>query len=266
MKRKVYWEKLKKLEQEKKYDVDINVGEYKYSKEVKSNQKYIYNSFWNNVYYYFLRVFIFILGPILNFIVYDLRIRGKKNLRNVKKGIVISNHVTFLESLIINQVVLRRIYLVGGAHNNKKGLGGYTLKILGFLPISNIYSNQKKLGEAIEYYLNKGKLIGFDPEQAMWRGYDKIRPFKNGAFYYAIKNDAPIIPMVQLIRKVNFLDKLIGRKFKVVVKVLPPIYANKSLDEKKQIEDLKERARQAMIECANQFYGTETDVLKINKK
>ncbi len=263
MKYREYYSKLKELEEEKKYDVDINAGEYKLTKEIKPNHKYVYNGFWDKVYYAFLRVIIFIFAPILNFLVYDLRVRGRKNLKGIKQAIVISNHVTLLESLILKQVVFRRIYYVGGAHNNKKGFGGYTLKILGFIPLSNIYSNQKKLAETIKYHLDKGNLVAFDPEQAMWRGYDKIRPFKNGAFYYAQKNDAPIIPIVQLLRKVNFFDKLIGRKFKVTVKVLPPIYINKSLDVKAQIEDVKLRARQSMVDCSSEFYGKETDVLKL---
>lgn len=263
MKYKEYLDKINVLEKEKKFDVDINAGEYFGVQEMEENQRYIYDRFIDKLYYAFLRVIVFIFAPIINFFTYDLRIRGRKNLKKVKGAVVVSNHVTLLESLILKQAVFRKIYYVGGAHNNKKGFGGYTIKILVILPLSEKFSNQKNLDNAIASHLSQGRLISIDPEQAMWRGYTKIRPFKNGAFYYAIKNNVPIVPTVQLIRKANFLDKLIGRKFKVTLKILPPVYPDKNLQGKEQLNDLKQRTRQAMIDTANDFYHTETDVEKL---
>ena len=134
------------------------------------------------------------------------------------------------------------------------------------MPLSNQFSNQKNLDNAVSHYLKQGKLIYVAPEQAMWRGYTKLRPFKNGAFHYAVKNNVPVIPMVNLLKEGNKWDKLWGRKFRVITKVLPAIYPNQNLQKKESIEDLKEKTRNAMREEMNKFYGVETDVERIKNK
>ena len=265
MKYKEYQKKLKSLEKEKKFDIDINAGEYLFVQNQEPNHRYIYNRFFDKVYYIFLRTIIFIFAPIVNFFTYRLKVEGRKNLKDVKKtgAIVVSNHVALLDTLMIKQAVFKRIFFIGAEHNNKKGFGGYTIKILGFLPLSSQFSNQKNLDISVSYYLSKNKLIHMAPEQAMWRGYKKIRPFKNGAFHYAVKNNVPVLPMVVLLRKPNKWDKLMGRRFKVTLKILPKVDINNELTNKEKILDLKDRVRESIIKIANEFYGEETDVEKI---
>lgn len=265
MKYKEYQEKLKKLENEKKFDIDINAGEYWAVEKQEPNHKYVYNRFVDKVYYCFLRIFIFAFAPFLLFFCYKIKINGRKNLKLLKNtgGIVISNHAVLLDSLIIKQAVFKKIYFIGAEHNNKKGFCGYTIKILGFLPLSSQFSNQKNLEHAVSFYLSKKKLIHVAPEQAMWRGYKKLRPFKNGAFHYAVKNNVPIVPMIELFRPANTWDKILKRNFKVTLKILPPIYPNLSLNNKESIIDLKNRSRQKMINAMNEYYGFETDVEKM---
>lgn len=260
---KEYDEKLAALEREGKFDVDVNAGEYLFVKEQEPDHRYVYDRFFDKIYYAFLRALVFVFAPFLLVFTYRLRVRGRKNLRAAKKTgkILVANHVALLDCLIEKQAVFNRVYFIAGAHNNKKGFFGYTLKILGLMPYSFQLSNQKNLTRAIAYYLKKGKTIEFNPEQAMWRGYKKLRPFKNGAFYYAVKNNVPVVPMVNLIRDPNGWDKLRGRKFKITAKFLPPVYADESLPERDRINDLKERTRRAMLEEMNAFYKTDSDAL-----
>ena len=96
----------------------------------------------------------------------------------------------------------------------------------------------------------------------MWWGYKKLRPFKNGAFNYAVTNNVPVIPIVNLIRDANRWDKFVGRPFKVTSKVLKPVYPNDELSPKERIIDLKNRVREEMREEMNAFYGFECDVEK----
>lgn len=263
MKISEYNQKMAELEAEGKYDIDVNYGEYIGVKTQEPNHRYIYNRFIDKVYYCILRTVMFIFAPILLFFTYRLRIRGRKNLKKGGKGaIIVSNHVALLDSLIIKQAVLTHIYYVAGAHNNKVGFGGYTLKILGLMPLSNLFSNQKNLNKAIETHLKNKKYVFVAPEQAMWRGYTKLRPFKNGAFYYAVKNDTPVIPMVLLLREPNAWDKLFGRRFKVTIEILKKEYPDKSLPQKEAVEELNKRVRHAMVSRMNEFYGMECDVTK----
>ena len=74
MKYKEYQKKLKSLEKEKKFDIDINAGEYLFVQNQEPNHRYIYNRFFDKVYYVFLRVIIFIFAPVLNFFAYRLKV------------------------------------------------------------------------------------------------------------------------------------------------------------------------------------------------
>ena len=264
-----YEDRIVELENNENYSEDINAGEHKAVAEQEPNHRYIYDRWIDKLYYVILRIGIFLFAPILLFFAYRLKIRGRKNLKikyKNKGAMLVSNHVLFLDSLIVKQVVFRKVYFIGASINNKKGFGGYTIKILGMMPLSNQFSNQKNLDNAVSHYLKQGKLIYVAPEQAMWRGYTKLRPFKNGAFHYAVKNNVPVIPMVNLLKEGNKWDKLWGRKFRVITKVLPAIYPNQNLQKKESIEDLKEKTRNAMREEMNKFYGVETDVERIKNK
>lgn len=258
-------ERIAVLEKEKKYDIDPNMGEYRFVSAQEPDHRYVYDRFIDKVYYCFLRALVFIFAPFIMFFAYRLKIRGRKNLKlkNKSGAITVSNHISFLDSLIIKQVVFKRVYFVGASHNNKKGFFGYTIKILGFLPLSAQFSNQKNLNRAVTHFLKKGKKVHIDPEQAMWWGYKKLRPFKNGAFNYAVTNNVPVIPIVNLIRDANRWDKFVGRPFKVTSKVLKPVYPNDELSPKERIIDLKNRVREEMREEMNAFYGFECDVERI---
>lgn len=267
MKYSEYQARIKQFEKDKTYDKDVNFDKHFFVAEQEANHRYIYDRWLDRVYYVFLRIGILIFAPFLLFFTYRLKIRGRKNLKRKKHegAIIVTNHAMLLDSLAIKQTVFKKVYYIGASVNNKKGFGGYTIKILGMLPLSNQFSNQKNLDQAVTYYLKQGKPIHIAPEQAMWRGYTKLRPFKNGGFYYAVKNNVPVIPMVELLSKPNAWDRLWGRKFRVTMKVLPKVYPNMDLPNKQRIEDLKIRVRASMRSAMNEFYGVESDVEVLDK-
>lgn len=164
---------------------------------------------------------------------------------------------------MVKQTTIKQLYYISAAHNNKKGFGGYMLKILGSLPLSSDFSNQKKLDKVITELLNKKNVIHINPEQAMWIGYDKIRPFKKGAFHYAVKNNKPVLPMLMVFRNPTKFDKFLRRKFVITLKILEPVQPDANLSFKESVNELRDRTRQKMVDEANSFYGFETDVLKI---
>ena len=103
----------------------------------------------------------------------------------------------------------------------------------------------KELNKAIQ----KGKIIHFYPEKALWPYYEKIRKFKNGAFNFAIRNDVPVIPIVITFRNPKGIRKLFKKKKDVTVKILEPIkYIDEKDNQKSSIEKLKNQTYQAMQE------------------
>lgn len=79
-----YQAEIKRLEKSKQYDVDIIDGEHKFVQEQKANHRYIYDRVIDRIYYFFLRLGIFIFAPFFLFFTYRLKIRGRKNLKRPK--------------------------------------------------------------------------------------------------------------------------------------------------------------------------------------
>ena len=82
------------------------------------------------------------------------------------------------------------------------------------------------------------------PEGAMWHHYRDLRPFKKGAFSYAVKNGAPILPAVTTMRIVH--KSLKKKKYRLKLSYLPAIYPDASLPEAEAVEKLKNDTHAAM--------------------
>ena len=201
------------------------------------------------------------------FFIYHLKIEGKENLKKTKgKAVVgISNHSQYTDMFISKRVFYsRRYYITAAIFNNKSGISGNIMRCLGMIPItrSQSLSARRGLDNAISQILsNKKNALMFYPEKAMWKNYRKPRPFLKGAFYYAAKNNVPVLPMVVLYRPVNKIDKFFGRKNKLTVKILPPITANEELSFHDKVEYLQKKAQYLYNVEYEKFYGKKNDVL-----
>lgn len=261
-----YTEPIAQLEKKGQFDVDIMPINEKLVKKMEAGKfKYRSKNIFYKIYEFLIRLGLWVLGPIVSWFLFDLRVRGKKNLKLIKKqgAIVVANHVQILDPLYLMQVSrTRQMYFLAAEFNNKKGLGGLTMRVAGVLPISSDFQLAKELDNTITYLLNKKKLITVYAEESLWMGYTKIRPLKNGAFHFAVKNNVPVVPVVALFRKTNWLDKIIFRKYKVTLQILPPVYLDDELKYKQKLLKMRDDTHNSMIECANNFYGTECDATK----
>ena len=197
------------------------------------------------------------LGPLLNKIWYGLKTEGRENKKMLKKSgaVTISNHVLTLDSLIIKQTFgFARTYMTGAKHNNKRGLGGDILRAGGFLPLNGDFAAYKNLIAASSYLLKNGKFVHFNPEQAMWIGYEKPRPFKPGAFKFAVNNNVPVLPMIILFGRPKGLRKLLHMPRPVTVKILKPLYPDLTLDKHLRSIDLLKRAQDEYKTAYEEYY------------
>ena len=73
-----------------------------------------------------------------------------------------------------------------------------------------------------------------------------------------MKNNVPIIPFVILFKKTNKLKRIFHSQPELKIVICTPQYANKELDEKNQIIDLKSRVeclmKNAISENSNYAY------------
>lgn len=128
-------------------------------------KNHIFNLFSNLVYYG-------IAFPILKLvtkIVYDLRIEGKENIRNLSGGAVsASNHVLFLDCAMVGLASgLKKIYYTTLEDSFKIPFVRKLIKLLRALPIPKDIINKKHFINEVDHLLQTGKIVRVYPEVAL---------------------------------------------------------------------------------------------------
>ena len=214
-----------------------------------SNYKYINDgkifSFFSNLLYYGLA---FPVLTVLNKIVYDLKIEGKENIKNLKTGAIsISNHVLILDCSMIGLAFgLKKVYFTTREGSFKIPFVRKLIKLLRAVPIPTKLKDEEYFIKGINKALQDGKIIHFYPEKALWPYYEKIRNFKSGAFNFAIKNDVPVIPIVIKFRNPKGIRQIFKKKKDVTLKILEPIKFEVKDNKKESIENLKNQVFKIM--------------------
>ncbi len=240
----------KVLEKHRRFDYDyIPFGDY--NEMPDANYEYRPN-FFSRIAGMGFRLFTFTFGWLLLQLAYGVRVRGRENLKPLKgKGcFYISNHFSNLDVLFDRHAIGHfRPYITVAPWNNKKGLFGWVLRRGGILPFSANLAATRNLYAEVDRLLKKGKWVGFYPEQAMWVGYQKPRPMKEGAFRFAVRYNAPVLPL--------FCTFDLTKKHWIrnaVMHIMPAIYPDESLPKGERAEDMRRRAEAAWKTCYEEYY------------
>lgn len=253
---------LYELAQEEKFDTYTTPINYNNCQKTSSDyNKLSKKNIFSSTYRFIVKGILKLVGPIVNFFGFHVKVKGKKNLKGVKSGITISNHVHYLDCLWNMQALkFKNVYITGAPHNLKKGFLGATMKASGFIPLPTTLSGTKNFSAYVENILNKSGFLHFYPEQALWLRYEQSRPLKKGAFYYASKNNVPIIPLVICFRQAKF------KKHKnVTIQICPPIYPDPNLSQKENSEIMKCEAQKVYDETIISFYNYDKNTYSMSE-
>ena len=233
-------EKIKEYEKLGKFNEHIDPINPDYSR-VDENYPYIPDASLAKYYKKVERKYIFPYLWLLHNFIIKTKVVGRKNLKGINKAIVTCNHVNKTDSLVVRKAMKgHTLYTIGAPFNNQNGLVGDFLKAGKMLPLADDYKGMKKFNSALEYYINQNSYILFFPETAEWWCYEKPRPLANGAFHYALRFDVPVIPCFITFKYRKFAkDKFGLPKRKFIIHIMPPIYADKTLDKNQNIELMK---------------------------
>ncbi len=182
----------------------------------------IFNLFSNILYY----LIAFPILKVLTKIVYDLKIEGKENIKNLKGGAIsVSNHVLFLDCAMIGLAFgfKKRVYYTTREGSFKIPFVRKLIKLLRAIPIPSGIKNKERFVKAINNLLQDGKVVHFYPESALWPYCSKLRNFKTGPFDFAIKNNSQVVPIVFKFRKPKGIRKIFKKKKDVTLIILPSI-------------------------------------------
>lgn len=260
------------LEREGKTDVHVDGEVIKDYSDREITAKYHF-TIKNPIGRFFAFIFWCIVALLVPFIVlltHGTRIRGKRNLRGLKKSgaVVIINHVLYLDCMIGAQCVYPKKLYFHVLENTMKVKGlNIVMKALGAMPIPSKPSAKRAFIEETDKLLAKKKWICVYPEAALWPYYDKIRPFKTGAFHFAVKNNVPIIPICINFRRSRGIFKKFGMRTKfVTVHIGKPLYANPQLEFNDAVNDLLQRSHTVMTRMNHLFKVIDGNVVDENEK
>ncbi len=161
----------------------------------------------------------------------DTQIVGMKNLKGIKTGAIItSNHFNPSENTVIRYMAMKRhrrnIAIVSQDTNlGMTGLFGFFTNNIDIIPIcANKSYMENHFGRLIQETLAQKRFILIYPEQEMWFNYRKPRPGKRGAYYYAAKNNVPVISCFVEIQELPEMQTEEFHKIEYTLHVLKTIY------------------------------------------
>ena len=181
---------------------------------------------------------------------------GTEHFRGIPSAILTCNHVNKFDCLALKEAAKgHRVYVVGAKFNNMKGFLGEMMRAGGMLPLSDNIEAMKNLNRAVGHYLSKGNYVAVYPEQAMWWNYEKPRPFKDGAFTFAVKYRVPVIPCFITFRHTGIFDANGVETKYLTLHVMEPLYPDLSKPRHQAVEELRDRNYAACCAKYEEVYG-----------
>lgn len=194
----------------------------------------------------------------------DTEIIGIENIMDITSGaIVTSNHFNPLDNLIIQkmakEVANRRLYIVSQESNlAMSGIIGFFMNYSDTIPITdNVSYMKKEFPKIIKNTLKENNFILIYPEQEMWFNYKKPRNLKEGAYYFAAKNNVPVISCFVEMIETTEKENEDFNKVKYKLHILRPIYPDSKLTAKENSIIMRETDYKQKKEAYESIYGKE---------
>ena len=239
------------IDEQKKNASDAHKIHLRQTKTLKLGEDYV---FVNRAPLFVIFSFLFkyiIMYPIFYpgiKLILGFKTTGRNNLALVKKGAVMtSNHVHMMDGPMTTFAVFNRHPVITSIKGNFETPGiSFLVGTLGATPIPETPKALGAFFRAMTSELERGRLVQFYPEAALWPGHTQLRPFKNGAFHLAVMADKPVLPMVVKPRAQKGLFRLFKKKPCITVQIGQPIYAQASGSKRARIDALREATHTAM--------------------
>lgn len=197
----------------------------------------------------------------------DTEIVGIENAEGIKTGAIItSNHFNPLDTTIIQKLIKklgkRKLYIVTQVTNlAMDGAVGFMMNYSDTIPIDKDQANYmgRYFPSILKERLNKKHFILIYPEEEMWFNYRKPRTLKPGAYYFAARNNVPVISCFTEMIDTDEEDNKEFYKVKYVLHVLPPIYPDPKLSPKENSIIMMEKDYTQKKDAYEKAYGKKLD-------
>ncbi len=138
------------------------------------------------------QVLRFIGIPVL-YLLFFPKIVGRKNMRIKGKAIIVANHLSMWDPLLISVVFTRHIYWMGKIELFKNRFARLFFNLVKAFPVRRGEGDLAAIRHAFRI-LRDGKIFGIFPEGTRVKS-GKLRKFEPGTSMIALKSGSPVIPV-----------------------------------------------------------------------
>jgi 1-acyl-sn-glycerol-3-phosphate acyltransferase len=138
------------------------------------------------------------IAQLANIVLYSTRYENRKKLHQYKgRAILISNHTTFLDPVLLSGAVIPEwTWHTLLEKTVETPFLGTFIRLIGGMPLPPGGAGIEKLIGSSEAAFKCHRFIHFYPEGECYLYNQKIMPFKSGAFYVAARLNLPVFPLL----------------------------------------------------------------------
>ena len=243
--------KIEQFEREGRFDEDVEIdppGRVLLPDDIDYIQKSFTDKIKTKIAFMIAHKFVNNLIKDKKFIIKEMR--GLENFHNLKSGAVITcNHFNAFDSFAIqlayeaadqpNRSFWRVIR--EGNYTSFPGFYGFLMRHCNTLPLSSNRDTMKKFMSATNELISTGNFVLLYPEQSMWWNYRKPKPLKSGAYSFAVKNNAPVLPCFITMKDSDVMGEDGFYVQEYTIHIAEPIYPDTTLSHRKRIDDMMDR-------------------------
>lgn len=168
-----------------------------------------------------------------------LEVFGLENLPMEGPVVLVSNHVSNLDPVIVGCAIPRRVHYMAKEELFRNKFLGTICKQLAAYPVKRGKSDISAIRQSL-HFLEQGLVIGMFPEGTRSKSGELQKPHP-GVAMIALKGGAPIVPMaIHGSKALKNIKVFIGKP------LIYPEYYNRKLD----TETIEKVSRQVMVEIA----------------
>ena len=216
--------------------------------EVKNDFRYTNKSLLFRINSFLLRcLFAIPILWIVNKILFRPKIMNKGILKQLKKTgyYMYSNHVLSFDPVVLpvmTQASKATVIIAGHELFSINGFVTWLVRHFYAIPTPNMdITMTENFKECLSYHVKKGHRVLIYPEAHIWPYYNGIRNFRTASFRYPIDDNVPIV-----VATTTFKKRKGNRKPKPIIYLDGPFYPNNELSYHDQINDIRNRAYEAM--------------------
>ena len=239
-------------------DIHGHMIDPKQTRKDTLNKEYPYyrKDFWYNVGRVIIEFILMTVGVIFVKLKFGLKVYNKENRKVLKKmikkkeGVItIANHIYDEDYVTIRTAMVPHMGYISMWKNNHLRRIGWMIRLSGSIPVPKEDSSATlSMMRGVDKCLQDGNWFHIYPEASMFYYYEDVRPFVDGAFVFAVRNNKPVVPLAFSYRPCKGIHKLWKKKGAPLINLSfgEPIYPDLSLPMREAVSDLNQKCHAAV--------------------